>query len=1042
MDPRFTGMKYKYYQDVDLIDRLFSMSHRADRAVTFLVGSPISLPDYVGGRGVPGVPGMIELIQSEFHGSEAEAELNKLLQAADANRYQTAFEFLHGRRGQDIANRIVRSAVWQALDDHNWPSHLPETSPEHASAEICEKLERSVDAWVLPGAVDHLGKLIVEYPTVFGGAILTTNFDPLIEISLSKHGGRFYRTVLHDDGKLGQTVADGTHIVHLHGYWHGFDTLHTPQQLVQQRPHLRRFLENIVEASTLVIIGYSGWDDVITRTLMGLLSDSTSNPEIMWAFHECEIARIETHQQALLHLLEPGVGRGRVSLYRGIDCRSVLAQLCHRLLPDHPTPSPVRPEPPNVAINQDRNTLASPLQKAETAYAREHHESPDSDRPLIVTPWVGRHQELAILHSLSSVTPVAFITGLGGQGKSALAGRFLQERAINKGADLDFWDWRDCKEESDRLSTQILRLVERLGDSGTNPSEIEVTDLRAVIAVLFRVLRNRPALIVFDNVDQYIDLETLRPVKGLEVFISEAQARTHQGLFLFTCRPDVLLDESRALKIPLSGLTQAETTALIKARGVETTDHDLARELHQTTNGHPLWVTLVAMQAVRHRKGLRGALESITHGGAELPDTLRSIWRSLNDQQRTVLRTMAELDRPESVNHLLDLIPGINANRVNRALRALRSFHMIETRERIGGDPLLGLHPIVRESIRNKFPKANRDQYAGNIVAYLGRKIGQFKHLLPQDPSFDILDNWIRKAEFDITFERFEEATATIAEISDALVNRGYSEELIRLTLRLLSEVDWAEACSSYKDFDTIFQSCLGKMIEVGHGSVGGLLGRYEAAIPGKSSQYILLCDLRCYAEWFVGRFDSAIRWGEEGERLTKLTEVDTRFSTRHHLALSMRDAGRISAAIESFLEGETLDVVVRRRELIQGKTAPFYGNIGRCLFLSGRLDEALPCYVKSSQILEESRTHGNRGNKGYVRHWIGELLAMQGEYGTAAASYQAAMHMWGKSAPPRAEQVRKRLEELVIEHPRLAAVLHNSDEEGEAMFQRWLGRQ
>ena len=131
---------------------------------------------------------------------------------------------------------------------------------------------------MLPGAVDHLGKLIVEYPTVFGGAILTTNFDPLIEISLSKHGGRFYRTVLHDDGKLGQTVADGTHIVHLHGYWHGFDTLHTPQQLVQQRPHLRRFLENIVEASTLVIIGYSGWDDVITRTLMGLLSDSTSNP--------------------------------------------------------------------------------------------------------------------------------------------------------------------------------------------------------------------------------------------------------------------------------------------------------------------------------------------------------------------------------------------------------------------------------------------------------------------------------------------------------------------------------------------------------------------------------------------------------------------------------------------------------------------------------------------------------------------------------------------------------------------------------------------
>ena len=148
-----------------------------------------------------------------------------------------------------------------------------------------------------------------------------------------KHGGRFYRTVLHDDGHLGQTVGEGTHIVHLHGYWFGYDTLHTPQQLVQPRPQLKRSLARVVEASTLVVIGYSGWDDVVTRTLVELLADSASNPEIMWAFHENDAAAIDASNERLLRVLQHGIGRGRVLLYRDIDCRTVLSQIYDRLEP-------------------------------------------------------------------------------------------------------------------------------------------------------------------------------------------------------------------------------------------------------------------------------------------------------------------------------------------------------------------------------------------------------------------------------------------------------------------------------------------------------------------------------------------------------------------------------------------------------------------------------------------------------------------------------------------------------------------------------------
>ena len=195
-------MKHKFYNSSDLVDRLCNAADTKDRTVTFLVGLALSLPDHVGGHGVPGVAGMIDIIRSEFEGSEAEVEFDESVIEESANRYQRAFEFLHGRRGQDVANRIVRTAVWQALDANNWPSFLPRTSPHDADSDTCGSLEKEVGAWVLPRAVDLLGNLLVTCTDTFGGAVLTTNFDPLIEVSLSKHGGRFYRTVLHDDGKL------------------------------------------------------------------------------------------------------------------------------------------------------------------------------------------------------------------------------------------------------------------------------------------------------------------------------------------------------------------------------------------------------------------------------------------------------------------------------------------------------------------------------------------------------------------------------------------------------------------------------------------------------------------------------------------------------------------------------------------------------------------------------------------------------------------------------------------------------------------------
>ena len=942
-------MTRKYYESRDLIDRLLHAANTQDKSVTFLVGSPISMPDNLGGHGVPGVSGMIELIRDEFSGQSSE-EFEQCLKNETGSPYQNAFEFLHGRRGQDTANDIVRSAVWQSLDTRNWPSHIRQVPPHEADPAICRVLEKDSKAWILPRAVEVFGKLLVNCSDAFGGAVLTTNFDPLIEVSILRHSGRFYRTVLHEDGNLGQTVAQGIHIVHLHGYWYGGDTLHTPQQLNHSRPHLKSSLMDIIEDSMLVVVGYSGWDDIITGTLMDLLLRSGSNPEIVWTFHSNQNSTIEQSNEHLLTMLAPGIGRGRVSLYRGIDCLSLFSDLYEKLKLNYPATSKIDETKSMTRIVEDEADDKQGPRQLVIKIPIPQEPTSEPDQPLYIDDWVGRDQELNILRSIS--TPVVFITGLGGQGKSALAGRFLQLQ----GEHYENWDWKDCREERDRMGTQILRVIENLSDGEVRADQVEVTDIRAVVGMLFQVIQKKKSILIFDNIDQYVDLETLHPVKGLEVLISEAQSRNHNCVFIFTCRPDVQVDESRATRIPLDGLSQSETKELIESCGIREEDQRLSRQLHQTTKGHPLWVRLIAMQAIRSQEGLTSTLKLIQQGGATIPDTTRTIWNTLNQQQRDVLRTMAELDRPETESQLFHLIPGINTNRVSRALRTLQSFHLVETRTRQKGEALLGLHPIIREFIRKRFPKKEREKYVGGIFNFLEQMINQSQPLLNSDPSYEILQYWIQKAEQKIKFEHFEEATNTIYEVMLPLINRGYPEELIRISTLLFDEINWAEVCSSYKTFDKFFEESVKLLIQFGHETADYQLEQYKSAIPGKSAQYVLLCDLMCYADWYMKQFESAIHWGEEGDRLKTNPSVDTRFSTQHNLALAYRDAGRISEAIDIFLEGESIDMVVTPNEHIEDEDAPFYGNIGRCLFFQSQFDNAEICYTKSAQLLEESR--------------------------------------------------------------------------------------
>ena len=84
-------MNRDYYTSAELVDRLCHAANTETGQVVFLVGSALCMPDYLGGHGVPGVGGLIDLIRRDFADSDAAAELETKLGSSMPDEYQNAF---------------------------------------------------------------------------------------------------------------------------------------------------------------------------------------------------------------------------------------------------------------------------------------------------------------------------------------------------------------------------------------------------------------------------------------------------------------------------------------------------------------------------------------------------------------------------------------------------------------------------------------------------------------------------------------------------------------------------------------------------------------------------------------------------------------------------------------------------------------------------------------------------------------------------------------------------------------------------------------
>jgi len=321
--------------EAELLGRLVATARR-QRRIALIVGSGLSLP------AVPGVGAMLDLADEFVAERGDNPDLVETLRQVRARaeapveaymRYRRAFAEWVSQQEFDI---VVQQAVLHAYDSARGSPDVPPPGRwERMSFQRGRILENDVRAWTLPPGVEALGVLLARWPGHFNFRVLTTNFDPLIEIAVRRAGGEARSIAITDDTLIDEITPDGVTVVHLNGFWRPLSpaadraTLHDPGQLTADRPLLTTALAEHLREETVCLVGYGGWDDAVTDALRGLVTDRSV--DVLWALHD-----------TLADALPAGVGplgAGKpVTYYERVDSDRLFTRL-RRSLDAAPAPA-------------------------------------------------------------------------------------------------------------------------------------------------------------------------------------------------------------------------------------------------------------------------------------------------------------------------------------------------------------------------------------------------------------------------------------------------------------------------------------------------------------------------------------------------------------------------------------------------------------------------------------------------------------------------------------------------------------------------------
>jgi hypothetical protein len=296
-------------------------------------------------------------------------------------------------------------------------------------------------------------------------------------------------------------------------------------------------------------------------------------------------------------------------------------------------------------------------------------------------------------------------------------------------------------------------MIERVSNGQITGAQLQESNPKDIIDVLLATLGDTRAILVFDNIDQYVDVEQCKVVGVMDTLFQQALTRNHSAQFIFTTRPQLDYVHLNFLQVQLSGLTVEETRKLFEMSGARLDPANrvaLIAEIHALTRGHSLMVNLIATQVAKNRVNLAELISKLKRGaeaGIENP-LFPEIWASLNVKQQTVLRYLAEQIHSDPEQRIASYLGNaLNYNQFSKAIRALKATNLVVVKSPGNNLPdTLELHPLVRDFIRRRFPREEQVPYIDSIINFYDSMIGRFRAVILNAP-YSVLENWTSKVE-------------------------------------------------------------------------------------------------------------------------------------------------------------------------------------------------------------------------------------------------------------------------------------------------------
>lgn len=327
-------MEYLEHGDAeDLRSRLSTLPLQQRRLIPVL-GSAMS------NAAIPSASDIVSLMRSALPASQRQDFDRKLLESpTDADRYQAAARILKFKVSEDRVVQVIRSAVLRACRS----VELAQTSDtlQTLGATACRQLEQDGE-WIIPKAHVRFARYYAELPGQLRGPIITTNFDPLIELALRAEGVSTHTIPISADNAptIDQLeTATAVPILHIHGYWTSTGLVNTISQLAKPRPTVNGLLRHLLTESVVLVLGYGGWKDAFMQALLERVQErDLYESEIVWCSYNSDPS--DVLKNTVVGALQGSPG---FSLYAGIDVNTVLDELLLEAALEDLQPGPQAP---------------------------------------------------------------------------------------------------------------------------------------------------------------------------------------------------------------------------------------------------------------------------------------------------------------------------------------------------------------------------------------------------------------------------------------------------------------------------------------------------------------------------------------------------------------------------------------------------------------------------------------------------------------------------------------------------------------------------